>query len=292
MKIALKMIIGTFILSASLYATDAPTTYPEGEVGKMVKLGEELMNHTDTHPLVKDKLETKLQCKNCHLPGKDGKTGTTDNIGTFIGTAAAFPSYSSRHKRIQTMQERIDGCFIRCMNGKESIVGTKAGLAMSAYIAWLSTGEPMKMNTKGPRSHKITKQWETNTKKFAKLAKTATHDNYLSGKKLYAKKCALCHGKNGEGVNGKIPLWGKDSHGKWTSYGADGSMSKLHNSATWIQSNMPPSPQNTMSDQDTMDITIYMNTHQRASYKGFTIEDNYKQFGLDMQEIITGEKNK
>ena len=288
MKNTLNIILLSLVVQIVVYAKDAPKNYPDGEVGKMVKLGEDIINNTNTHPLTKEMLETKLTCKNCHLPGKDGKTGTTDNIGTFIGTAAAFPSYSSRHKRIQTMQERIDGCFLRCMNGKESIIGTKAGLAMSAYIAWLSTGEPMKMNTKGPRSHKITKQWETNTKKFAKLAKLATHDNYLNGKKLYAKKCALCHGKNGEGINGKIPLWGKDNHGKWTSYGADGSMSKLHNSATWIQSNMPPSQQNTMNDKDTMDITIFINTHQRASYKGFTIEDNYKQFGLNMQKIKEG----
>ena len=91
--------------------------------------------------------------------------------------------------------------------------------------------------------------------------KVATHDNYLNG-------------KSAEGIDGKIPLWDKDNHGKWTSYGADGSMSKPYNSATWIQSNMPPSPQNTMSDKDTMDITIFINTHQRASYKGLTIEDN------------------
>ena len=194
------IILISCIIISSISASTLTRNYPAGEVGKMVKLGEEIVSHTNTHPMTKDLLDTELTCKNCHLAGNDSRAGTTKNIGTFIATAAAFPAYSSRHKRIQTLEERIDGCFLRCMNSKESFLNTKPMMAVSAYITWLSEGEVMQMNTKGPRSHKITKLWEKNTKKFASIQKKATHKNYLNGQKIYQVKCASCHGVDGKGV--------------------------------------------------------------------------------------------
>ncbi len=80
--------------------TGAPKTYPTGEVGKMVKLGEDILMHTDTHPLTKDMVGDKLQCISCHIRGSDGKPSTAHGISTFIGTATAFPAYSKREKSV------------------------------------------------------------------------------------------------------------------------------------------------------------------------------------------------
>jgi len=162
-KIALFSIIGATFLMAG----QAPKNYPEGEVGRMVKLGEDIMNHTDTHPLTKDMVGNKLQCKSCHLKGADGKPGTGDGIGTFIGTATAFPAYSKREKTVQTLQDRINNCFMRSMNGKRPIIDTEASIAMATYITWLSEGMPMKMDTKRPCSPKNSARWAKNAKKFA-----------------------------------------------------------------------------------------------------------------------------
>jgi len=289
MKNIKKIIVITLCLGFNLFANNTSAIkYPVGEVGKMVKLGEEIVTHTNTHPMTKDVIVTTLTCKNCHLAGEDSRAGTTKNIGTFIGTAAAFPAYSSRHKRIQTLQERIDGCFLRCMSSKKSFMGTKTMRAVEAYIASLSDGEPMHMNTKGPRSHKITKLWEKNTKKFANIYRKATHQNYLKGKELYQKKCAVCHGQSGEGTDNFPALWGKDKNGKWLSYGADGSMAKLKNSATWIQDNMPFKQERTLNDQDAADVALFINAQERKSYKGFEVKDNFKTYGLNLK-VIRGE---
>jgi len=281
-----KKTIITLCLGINLFAQDTSTIkYPAGEVGKMVKLGEDIVTHTNTHPMTKDIITTNLTCMNCHLAGKDSRAGTTKNIGTFIGTSAAFPAYSSRHKRIQVLQERIDSCFLRCMSSKKSFMGTKAMSAVEAYVASLSDGEPMHMNTKGPRSHKITKLWEKNTKKFANIYQKATHENYVAGKEIYQNKCAACHGQNGEGTDSFPALWGKDKHGHWLSYGADGSMAKLKNSATWIQDNMPFQQERTLSDQEAADVALFVNAQERKSYKGYEVKDNFKKYGLNLKEI-------
>jgi thiosulfate dehydrogenase len=67
MKRTLTLSVTVIALCAfSLQAAEippAPKAYPEGEVGRMVKLGEAIMNQTDTHPLTKDLVGDKLQCK-------------------------------------------------------------------------------------------------------------------------------------------------------------------------------------------------------------------------------------
>ncbi len=305
-------ILGTLsaaFCALSLQAADipgAPKAYPEGEVGRMVKLGEAIMNQTDTHPLTKDLVGDKLQCKSCHLKGADGKPGTGKGIGTFIGTAAAFPAYSKREKTVQTLQDRINNCFMRSMNGKRPVIDTEASIAMAAYITWLSQGVPMKMDTKRPCSPYNSGRWAKNAKKFAKIQKKATHANYLNGKKLFEAKCASCHGKDGAGMGTFPPLWGKGKDGKWLSYNTGAGMSKLNKGAAWVQSNMPLGQGGTLSDQEAADIMLYVDAQPRADFdlaKGLlpkcemgyynskvlkehhSVRSNFKQFGLDIDKI-------
>jgi len=307
----LSKIVCIALLGAScLYAVGAPKEYPEGEVGKMVKLGEAILNHTDTHPLTKDLVGNKIQCKSCHLKGSDGKPGTGSGIGTFIGTATAFPAYSKREKTVQTLQDRINNCFMRSMNGKRPIIDTKASVAMATYITWLSTGMPMKMDTKRPCSPLNSKRWAKNAKKFAKIQKKATHNNYTNGKKLFEAKCATCHGINGAGMGSFPPLWGKNAKGEWLSYNTGAGMSKLNKGAAWVQSNMPLGQGGTLKDQEAADIMLYVDAQPRADFdlkKGLlpaskmgyynskvlhekhSVRSNFKQFGLDI-DVIRGDK--
>jgi thiosulfate dehydrogenase len=310
MKSLHKIAILSLACTVYLFAGSAPKEYPSGEVGEMVKLGEEIMLKTDTHPLTKDMVGNKLNCTSCHIKGDDGKPGTAETIGSFIGTAAVFPAYSKREKTVQTLQNRINNCFMRSMNGKRPIVDTEASIAMATYITWLSEGIPMKMNAKAPVSEKNFKRWVANQKKFAPIVKKATHENYVNGKKLYGQKCASCHGQNGEGMGTFPPLWGKNSKGEWLSYNTGAGMSKLNKGAAWIQSNMPLAQGDTLSDQEAADITLFINAQERADFdlkKGLypksqmgyynskvfdekhTVRSNFKAFGLDI-DVIRGDK--
>ncbi len=307
MQTVLKIGILGLLSTAYVIAGSAPKEYPKGELGKMVKLGEDIMNNTDTHPLTKDLVGNKLQCKNCHLPGPDGKPGTADGISSWIGTAAAFPAWSKREKTVQTLQDRSNNCFMRSMNGKRPVIDSKASIAMATYITWLSEGIPVKMNAKGPWSTHNTKLYPESVKKFKTIQKKATHANYVAGEKVYKQKCASCHGVNGEGISGTFPpLWGKDSQGNWLSYNTGAGMSKLDKGAAWVQSNMPLGQENSLSDQETADVVLYMNAQQRADFdlqKGLlpkekmghynsivleekhTVRSNFKALGLDIDEI-------
>jgi len=306
MKMVIKALVICIILSSSLLASLAPKEYPHGAVGDMVKLGEEILLKTDTHPMTKDLVNNKLTCVNCHLRGADGKPGTADGIGTFTDTATAFPAYSKREKTVQTLQDRINNCFMRSMNGKRPIIDTPTSLAMLTYITWLSTGKPINLNVKMPTGPSNSKVWAKNSKKFAKIQKKATHKNYLRGKELYSKKCASCHGYKGEGIVVFPPLWGKDANGKWLSYNTGAGMSKLNKGAAWVQSNMPLGQNNSLSDMDSADIMLYVNAQKRADFNlmealqidkkmGYynsnvlsekhSVRSNFKELGLDIDAI-------
>lgn len=302
------------LLSAAyLFAGSAPKEYPAGEVGKMVKLGEDIALHTDTHPLTKDFVGNKLNCANCHLKGEDGKPGTANGISSWLDTATAFPAWSKREKSVQTLQDRSNNCFMRSMNGKRLPVDSKASVAIATYITWLSEGKPIHMDRKGPWGPTNKKLWPTGIKHFKPIFKKATHANYVNGQKIYAAKCASCHGKNGAGMGTFPPLWGKNAKGEWLSYNTGAGMSKLPKGATWIQLKMPLGQGGSLSDQEAADVTLYVDAQERADFdlaKGLppkeemgiynsnvlkethSVRSNFKALGLDIDKIRGDKKIK
>ena len=310
MKFLTKIALLSSVAAGILIAGQAPKAYPEGEVGKMVKLGEDIALHTNTHPLTKDFVGNKLNCANCHLKGVDGKPGTAGSIASWLDTATGFPAWSKREKSVQTLQDRSNNCFMRSMNGKRLPQDSKASIAIAAYITWLAEGKTIKMDRKGPWGPTNAAIWPKGIKHFKPLFKKATHANYLNGKKLYGQKCASCHGANGQGIGNFPPLWGKDAKGNWLSYNTGAGMSKLPKGATWIQLKMPLGQGGTLSDADTVDITLYVDAQERADFdlqkalppkeemgvynsnvlkEKHSVRSNFKALGLDI-DTIRGDK--
>ena len=289
-----------------VFGGTAPKAYPKGEVGKMVKLGEDIALHTNTHPLTKDYVGNTLNCANCHLKGEDGKPGTAGSIASWLDTGTAFPAWSKREKSVQTLQDRSNNCFMRSMNGKRLPVDSKASIAIAAYITWLSEGKPVKMDRKGPWGPTNMKLWPKGIKHFKPLFKKVTHANYLNGKKLYEQKCASCHAKNGAGMGTFPALWGKNAKGEWLAYNTGAGMSKLPKGATWMQLKMPLGQGGTLSDAQIVDIVLYVNAQERADFdlqkallpksqmgiynsnvlkEKHSVRSNFKALGLDIDKI-------
>jgi len=308
----ISVIASTVALAAT--PTKAPLVYPAGELGKMVKLGEDISLHTDTHPSTKNYVDNKLNCASCHLKGSDGKPGTGTGIATWIGTATSFPAYSKREKSVQSLQDRSNNCFMRSMNGKRLPIDSKASMAISAYITWLSTDMTIKQNPKMPCSPLNSKRWSGGAKHFGKIQRKATHANYVNGKALYEAQCAMCHGATGAGIGAFPPLWGQDKSGQWLSYNTGAGMSKLNKAAAWVQSNMPLGQGGTLNDKEAADIMLYVDAQPRADFslkkaldlpKGelgiynsnvpketHNVRSNFKQFGLDIDKIRGDKKIK
>jgi len=69
--------------------------------------------HLQTKALLPDNVGNALNCTSCHL-----NAGTVADGSPFVGVSAFFPSYAPRAGKDVTLEERINGCFRRSMDGK------------------------------------------------------------------------------------------------------------------------------------------------------------------------------
>jgi len=190
-----------------------------------------------------------LNCDSCHLNG-----GSVPNASPYLGMAVKYPRYNPRAGRPVTLEERLNGCLLRSMNGKPLAPDAPEMKAMIAYFNWLSAGLPRDAKVEGAGIGKV----DTNL----------TPDP-VRGKEIYAAKCAECHGADGEGLENARnemvfpPLWGDHS------YNIGAGMARTYTAAAFIKNNMPigyglnaPLGQGgALSDQDAVDVAEYF-THQ------------------------------
>ncbi len=231
------------------------STLPDNQYGKMVKYGKKLVTETYNiiGPNVKDKkmrfAGNNLSCSSCHADG-----GTVQNQAAFVGIYSRFPQYQARADGIATIQNRINGCMMRSMNGKQLPENSKEMKAMVAYMQWLSIGVPVGAKVEGQGLAKI------------ELLDRAADPK--KGEKIYAEKCSACHGANGAGVSNPAggyifpPVWGKDT------YNTGAGMYRLIKAAQYIKANMPKGAA-TLTNEEAFDVASFINdpSHQRPVFK-------------------------
>ena len=100
---------------------------PKGPVGDAVKRGKELL--MDTKRQLPHNVGNGLNCTNCHLTG-----GTVAYASPWVGLTGAFPEFRSRSAKVTSLQERINDCFQRSMNGKPLPFDSAEMNAIMAYI--------------------------------------------------------------------------------------------------------------------------------------------------------------
>ena len=69
--------------------------------------------NAETRTLLPGHVGDDLSCTSCHL-----NAGTVADGSPYVGVSAFFPSYAPRAGRVITLEDRINGCFLRSMNGK------------------------------------------------------------------------------------------------------------------------------------------------------------------------------
>ncbi len=211
-------------------AVPDPAQMPAGPQKALVLYGQALSTRTFAYigPEVADpKMRhsgNNLACTSCHQ-GAAAKPFAMP----WVGVSATFPQYRAREDDISTVEERVNGCMQRSMNGKPLALDSREMKAYTAYISFLSQGVPVGGSVKG-----------TATPPTKMPNRRADPD---AGKLVYAAKCAACHGPEGQGLRvGKAgdaqgytfpPLWGPDS------FNTGAGMNRLVMAARFINANMP-----------------------------------------------------
>ena len=226
------------------FSVPADTTIPAGPLGDSVKLGRDVVLNTQVN--AKAYVGNGLNCTSCHLNG-----GTVAGAAPFVGLWGVFPEYRTRTARVNSMQDRINDCFLRSMNGKALPMDSPEMLGVLSYIWWLSQGVPTGMDSSG--------------RGFVSITAPATPDA-KHGKEIYAQKCAACHGVDGAGISkpegGYIfpPLWGD------ASFNIGAGMARLNNAAAFVKHNMPLGQGDTLTDQEAFDVAEYFITQPRPNF--------------------------
>jgi thiosulfate dehydrogenase len=211
---------------------------PDGPLGAAILRGRALLNHTrDSMPQY---VGNRLACTSCHPAN-----GTQANAIPWVGVYARFPQYNARTASVLTIEDRINGCFLRSMNGTAPPAGSQDVKDMVAYFAWLSRGVPQGARVDGQ-----------GLPKFELL-----HGDTVAGRTLYATECARCHNADGSGGVGPA-LWGDGS------YNIGAGMARIRTAGSFIRHNMPFDKPGTLSDEQAANLAAFVNAQPRPDLAG------------------------
>ena len=108
---------------------------PEGPVGDAIRVGERILKHTPQ--ALPEYNGSALNCTSCHLDG-----GRKPYSSPWIGVWGVFPEYRSRNAKINLLEDRVNDCFERSMNGRALPTDGPDMRAILMYFQWLSRGVP------------------------------------------------------------------------------------------------------------------------------------------------------
>ena len=203
---------------------------PNDAASQQVRRGRDLITATYAHvgPEVADPAKrfagNNLACANCHLEAGTKKFGIP-----LFGLFWMFPEYTARGGGEITLEDRLNACMTRSMNGRPMPNDSPEMQAIVAYIKFLSTGVAPGEVLSG-----------LGVGRMPELDRAA---DPARGKTIYATACLACHNTDGSGIRRSLPttdlgymippLWGSDS------FNDGAGMARLITAANFIHFNMP-----------------------------------------------------
>lgn len=193
-----------------------------------------------------------MNCQNCHL-----EAGTRAWGNNFGGVYSTYPKFRERRGAVETIDQRVNDCFQRSLNGPALDTTSREMRAILAYFKWLGNGLARGQKPKGSGLPAL--------KYLDRAADPA------KGEMTYKAKCVSCHGSSGEGkpdINGISyqypPLWGE------RSFTTAAGLYRLSRMAGYIKANMPfGSTWRTASltDEEAWDLAAFINSRPRPQKK-------------------------
>lgn len=248
-------VVGVGVVTGSLLLLRTPGELPGGvPVEATAELGRQLLRETSVlmgprqqNPALRF-TGSNLDCASCHLD-----TGTKPGTLTLLTAAAKYPRFSGRDGVEGDLLDRINGCMVRSMNGRELPRDSVQLNAMATYVEELGRQYAVMGNgRKDPRE----------PEPFVEPARAA---DIAAGEQVYQKRCQVCHGSNGEGLPATLdlqegylfpPLWGPDS------FNNGAGMNRLLTAAPFIKARMPLG-QPDLSSDEAYDVAAFVNSHPR-----------------------------
>ncbi|WP_051667357.1 c-type cytochrome [Exiguobacterium oxidotolerans] len=209
-----------------------------------IKQGRDYINHTSS--LLPDHVGSTMSCASCHATGATG--GSLD----LVGVTKEYPQYNKRAGKDVSIEERVNGCFTRSMNGTKLDLDGKEMKAIVAYLDFLAKDTP-----DGIKERPWTK---------IALEGDLPKPNIGNGKDIYSNSCMACHGSTQADGHG-LAVFGKNS------YNDGAGMNRLRTTAGFIQNYMPKEPMGGvetggLTRQEAVDVAAYINSVGRPVMKG------------------------
>jgi thiosulfate dehydrogenase len=217
-------------------------------VGISIRRGRAIL--AATKESLPDRVGNDLRCVSCHLDG-----GTRPDASPWIGVYSRFPQYRSRNGRVNVIEDRINDCFERSMNGKALARGSDDMNAIVAYFAFLSRGVAPPGDVPGQGFKKV----------------NPLKPDTANGRVVFAAQCARCHGADGQGLPNPDPealprryppVWGP------RSFNIGAGMARLNTAAAFIRAAMPFDRPGSLSDQNAFDVAGLIIARPRPDFRG------------------------
>ncbi len=228
-------------------------------IGATEEYGKRLIAQTSEYmgPDVADpkmrRMDSRLACASCHL-GAGVEPGNLSLATAFN----KYPRISPRSGGNETIEERINGCMTRSMNGRALAPDSPEMIAMVSYLRFLADRDA----ASGAGQRKAHEPAAFITPNRAADLK--------AGEQVFEKRCVACHGKDGAGlaaapelVHGFVfpPLWGPNS------FNDGAGLHRVLTAARFIKARMPlGSPD--LTDGEALDVAAFVNAKPRPEMKG------------------------
>jgi thiosulfate dehydrogenase len=180
-----------------------------------------------------------LRCASCHLDG-----GLRRDAMPWVGAFARFPQYRARSGKVDLIEDRINDCFRRSMNGTALAPAGRDMRDIVTYLAFLSSGMPVGVEMEGQG--------------FPRLQPLKGDPDRGAG--IFASTCSRCHGANGQGTALAPPLWGP------RSFNVGAGMARINTAASFIHGLMPIDRAQQLTAQQAFDVATYINTRPRPDF--------------------------
>lgn len=221
------------------YAVPADSLVPSGPLGVAVRRGRAIV--LGTRDSLPGHVGNKLACTNCHR-----EAGTLASSGPWVGSFASFPQYNARAGRVIRIEDRVNECLRRSMNGRPLDTNGRDMTDIVAYMAFLSNGLP----------HGVRPPWMG----YRRLP--WGKGDARTGSDVFSANCARCHGPGGAGTPIAPPLWGPNS------FAIGAGMARLQTMAAFVRWNMPYDTPGRLTDQQAFDVAAFVLGHARPDTPG------------------------